>query len=99
LLSLYFIFSNILAGYIQALGGDLYKQSFQFQVVSLFQIIIISGILGAGLLIYSAIRWNRNEKKRELQEFDDASDIKDPKRKRERDNFQFFFKVFRYYVF
>jgi hypothetical protein len=54
------------------------KMSITSQSVPIF-IPIVFAILGFGLIIYFV--W----KKRELQEFDDASEIKDPKRKRERD--------------
>jgi hypothetical protein len=46
---------------------------------------ILFAIIGIGFIIYFFWKNNLNVKKRELQEFDDASDIKDPKRKRERD--------------
>ena len=45
---------------------------------------IIFAIIGFGLIIYFVWKNNANEKKCELQEFEDASEIKDPKRKRER---------------
>jgi hypothetical protein len=46
---------------------------------------IIFAIIGFGLIIYFVWKNNANRKKCELQEFDDANEIKDPKRKRERD--------------
>ena len=65
----------------------MYKQSLQFNTTLLFQIIGTGcAIVGVSLIIYSIFKWKRSEKKRELEEFDNASDIKDPKRRRERDS-------------
>lgn len=57
------------------------KMSITSQSVPIF-IPIIFAIIGFGLIIYFVWKNNANEKKCELQEFEDASEIKDPKRKR-----------------
>jgi hypothetical protein len=70
-----------------AIVTDIYnftKMSITSQSFPIF-IPIVFAIIGFGLIIYFFWKNNPNMKKRELQEFDDASDIKDPQRKNKRD--------------
>jgi hypothetical protein len=59
------------------------KMSITSQSIPIF-IPILFAIIGIGFIMYFFWKNNENGKKSELQEFHDASDIKDPKMKRER---------------
>jgi hypothetical protein len=64
------------------------KLSVPSQFIPIF-IPIVFAIIGFVLIVYFFWRNYPNVKKHELQGFDDANDIKDPKRKRERDGSYF----------
>jgi hypothetical protein len=76
-----------IGAFILSAVTDIYNftnMSITSQSVPIF-IPIVFAIIGFGLIIYFFWKNNPNMKKRELQEFDDASDIKDPQRKNKRD--------------